>query len=415
MITILLVARPSATTTALRAELQATGVQIAGVCERASLVADAIRLAPDVLVCHDTMLDDPLLAALDTLQQHAPLPVVLATTDTDAERLDRALAAGVQEVVFGVPEAARLRPLLQLARARFRRQRALVEQLGDVTQRFEERKTVDRAKGVLMAVRRLSEDEAYTLMRTLAMQGGMRLGDLARQVIDGARAAADVNRSGLLRMLSQRIVKLQALATGRPPVAEARELLAQSVARVEAIVEALRSELSAATFGDLLESLLKAWTGVQSALARAPSATALKALDSAAEALLAQSETLTGALEHAGSAATLRVVNVAGRQRMLSQRVAKLALLGGTPEALAQACAEFESGLATLRASPLSTAEIRQGLAAAEAQWRALQGGVAAEAEPEGRRTLAAASEALLAELDALTGLYERSMQVLLG
>lgn len=415
MITILLVARPSAATNALRADLQATGIQVAGVCERTALVPDAIRLSPNVLVCHDTVLDDPLLAALDTLQQHAPLPVVLATTDTDAGRLDRALAAGVQEVVFGTPEAARLRPLLQLAQARFRRQRALVEQLGDVTQRFEERKIVDRAKGVLMAVRRLSEDEAYTLMRTLAMQGGMRLGDLARQVIDGARAAADVNRSGLLRMLSQRIVKLQALATGRPPVAEAQELLAQSVRRVEAIVEALRSELSAATFGDLLDALLKAWTGVQAALARAPSATALKALDGAAEALLAQSETLTGALEHAGSAATLRVVNVAGRQRMLSQRVAKLALLGGTPQALTQACAEFEHGLATLRASPLSTAEIRQGLTAAEAQWRALQGGVAAQAEPEGRHTLAAASEALLAELDALTGLYERSMQVLLG
>ena len=415
MTSALLLARPTPGAAALRNELLSAGIQVAGMCERASLVQDAIRLAPDVLVCHELPLDEPLLATLGILQQHAPLPVLLITQDNDAERLDRALAAGVQEVVFGTPDATRLRPLLQLARARFRRTRALMEQLDDVTQRFEERKIIDRAKGVLMAMRRLSEDEAYKLMRTLAMQGGLRLGELARQVMDGARAAADVNRSGQLRMLSQRIVKLQALLAAATPPESARTLLAQSVARVQEIVAGLRSELSAATFGDLIDSLAAAWAGVQAALARPAAPQALKALDSAAEALLAQSETLTAALEHAGSAATLRVVNVAGRQRMLSQRVAKLALLGEPAAAVAQTSAEFEQGLATLRSSPLSTAEIRDRLAQAEAQWHALRASLSDASRPAGRDALAAASEALLTELDALTGLYERSMQVLLG
>ena len=105
----------------------------------------------------------------------------------------------------------RLRSLIHLAMARFKQDQLLRDELTDVQHRFNERKLVDRAKGILMRVRNISEDEAYVVLRKAAMQSKLRIGQVAQQVIDAARYADAVNRAGQLRMLSQRLVKLYAL------------------------------------------------------------------------------------------------------------------------------------------------------------------------------------------------------------
>lgn len=410
MTTVLTLSRPGALP-ALAADLQAAGFHVLGATEQRSLVQDAIRLAPDLLVCHDKHPDAPLLQALAALQAHAPRAVLLFTDDPDAQAMEQALAAGVHGYVVGGYAAARLRPLVQLVLLRFRRERELAEQLSDVTQRFEERKLVDRAKGILMTMRQLPEDEAFKVLRGIAMQSGQRIGDVARQVIASAGAAADVNRSGQLRMLSQRIVKLQALRAHRTLADNAAALQRESIERLDALLAALSKDLSPATFGDLLAAQRTSWSQLQQALARDG---ALAEIDALAEQLLLQSDALTAALEAAGAAATLQVVNVAGRQRMLSQRAAKLALLGRA-EDLDTTCRQFEQALAQLHATPLSSAEIRASLAEVGSHWQRLRQGIDTVASARGRETLAASSEALLAELDRLTGLYERSLQVLVG
>ena len=416
MTSALILSRPGAGTPPLAADLEAAGFPVLGACERSSLVQDTIRLAPDLLVCHDAHPDDTLFGALEALQTHAPLPVLLFTSDGDASLIERAVAAGIHGYVVGGYAAARLRPLVALTLARFKRERELIARLGDVTQRFEERKLVDRAKGILMAMRQMPEDEAFKVLRGIAMQSGQRIGDVARHVIDSARDAADVNRSGQLRMLSQRIVKLQALRGLRPHAPAALALQRESVQRLDAVLAGLGKDLSAATFGDLLAAQGATWQQLQAALARDA---ALGDVDALAEQLLRQSDALTGALEAAGAAATLQVVNVAGRQRMLSQRAAKLALLGqagaAVGEDLARACREFEHALALLHATPLSSGEIRGTLDEVGSHWQRLRQGMDEVASPRGRETLAASSEALLEVLERLTGLYERSLQVLAG
>jgi AmiR/NasT family two-component response regulator len=411
----LILTRPGPTAPPLQADLAAAGIHVAGATTRSTLVQDTIRLAPTVLLCHEPQPDDALFEALEILQAHAPLPVILFTNDGDAGRLERALRAGVQEVVVNGYDAARLRSWLHLAQARFRLDRDLRERLEDVTQRFEERKLVDRAKGILMTMRQLPEDEAFKVLRGIAMQGGQRLGEVARLVIDSARRAGDVNRSGQLRMLSQRIVKLQAAAATNTRGIDSAALLQQSLARVEAIVGGLTADLSPATWGDLLDSLLAAWNELQAALAAGGGRAGLARLDAAAESLLQQSETLTAALERASATAPLHVVNLAGRERMLSQRLAKLALLGGDAAEIAATRTQFEQALVQLHAAPLSSNEIRATLAEVDTLWPRLTAALDSATRASGREALAVTSEALLAALEKLTGLYEGSMQVLLG
>ncbi len=412
-------------------DLLAAGIHVIGAVERGNLVQDVIRLAPDVLVCHDSGADAGLLDLLQTLQTHAPRPVLLFTQSADADAIARAVEIGVHAYVVQGYAANRLRPLVRLAQTRFAADQALREALSNVTERFEERKLVDRAKGLLMRARQMDEEAAFGVLRAAAMRGGQRIGEAARHVIDAARGAADINRAGQLRMLSQRLVKLAALRVLRTRADDGAAALAESSARADETVQGLARELSAATFGDLTGALTQAWASLQQALTGPMTAAAVLRADGLAEQMLEQSDLLTSALESAGGGSNgtggLRLVNVCGRQRMLSQRVAKhllLAALGpagaakSAHQAVHQAAArlardDYEKGVAYLQGLPLADRDIRAALAAAAAQWQLLLDGGAGAHQTAGREAVASASESLLALFDGLTGHYERSLQVL--
>src|SRR5258706_96076 len=121
-------------------------------------------------------------------------------------------------------------------------------------------KLVDRAKGILMRARQVSEDEAFKVLRMASMHSNQRVGQVSQQVIAAAGIAESVNRAGQLRMLSQRVVKLYALRVADPQRAAHGELLAQSVQRVDASLAALAKSLSKPTYGDLLDAVLGPWT-----------------------------------------------------------------------------------------------------------------------------------------------------------
>ncbi len=138
--------------------------------------------------------------------------------------------------------------------------------------------------------------------------------------------------------------------------------------------------------------------------------------------MLANADALVLALESSGLAQPVGVVNVAGRQRMLSQRMAKLALL--LPAAadaqalqaqLSQVAAAFEDGLRQLAAAPLSTPEIAAMREAGQEAWRELCAAVPLAGQAGGRMKLAGASEELLSVFDRLTQAYQDSVEVLLG
>ncbi len=409
----------------LAADLATVGIHVLGAATRSNLVRDAIRLAPDLIVGHALSPDDALFEACALLASTAPCAVTIFTSDPDAAKIERALRSGIHAYVVNGYGLNRLRSVLHLAQARFQSERALRGELAEVSQRFDERKLVDRAKGILMRARQVSEEEAFRVLRTASMHSNRRVGQVSQQVIAAAHYADAVNRAGKLRMLAQRLVKLCALRLAAPASAPDSALLADSIAQTDANIVALARSLSKATFGDLLEAVEAAWPPLRGLVAAANlPASQLVELDRLAEHLLRQADQLTRHLETAGLVTTLHVINVSGRQRMWSQRFAKQALLGllltGEPARRARddldaTVTAFEQAMDYLRTIPLSTREIRESLDAADAAWTALVQASKQVRSAAGLQALSESSEALLALFERLTDQYERSMQVLMG
>ena len=415
----------------LVADLESVGIEvIANTQDCSKLVQDVLTCAPDLIVCFDPLPGETLFRALELLGETAPRPVLLFTTDGNADNIARAMQAGVHAYVVNGYGPGRLRSLIHLAQARFARDQALYADIRDATDRLEERKVVERAKGILMRARQVSDDDAFQMLRTASMHTNQRMGQVSRHIIHSARFAEDLNRAGQLRMLSQRLVKLLALQLGGVQRGQVTERLKESKRQIESNISALGKSLSPATFGDLLGQVMHTWSRLRQALQHELRVDDLGPVDELAELLLHEAERLTDGLQNAGAAPPLQVLNMAGRQRMLSQRHAKYALLGalGGPAlaarhgaGIAESRAAIDAGLLYLNQIPLTSPEIRTTLQAAADGWHqlleAIRGSdnVAGAAQVASLERIAVSSEALLEVFEQLTALYETSMQMLAG
>lgn len=431
MTTVLLLQDDPSASLTLMEDLATAGLHVLGVTDDCgNLVHDAVRHAPDVVLVAPMRPADALLQALAALDEALPRPVLVFTGNDDPALMARALEAGVSAWVVNGYAAARLPALVQLAQARFLREQALRAQWRDAEQRLAERKAVERAKGILARARAVSDDDAFAMLRAASMHTNQRLEAVSRQVIASAQLAEAVNRAGQLRMLSQRMVKLYLLRLANPRTTAQDALLADSVARVGANLAWLDKAAPRLPPIDRSAQVAPIWAALEADLRERPSPARARAVDTGAEQLLQEAEQLTAALQAAGAVATLQVLNVAGRQRMLSQRFAKLALMSlldrdAAPDAHDAARVavqgDFERAMAYLNGLPLSTADIRSALVDATRDWQLLLAAAPQGQRPAGRDlrarldTVAQASEALLATFDHLTTQYERSMQMLMG
>jgi len=417
----------------LLADLEAAGIQVLGMAaDRNKLVQEVVRHAPDLVICEEVHPGDALFKATLAIADTAPCAILVFTNDADAGLMARAIESGVHAYVVNGYGAHRLRSLIHLAQARFRVDAAQRQALQDLATRLDERKLVDRAKGILMRTQQLSDDDAFQFLRTTSMHTNQRLGQVSQHIIHSARFAEDVNRCGQLRMLSQRLVKLHVLPLAGAQAAPCATLAQESVQRMDAHLAHLGKSLSQATYGDLLGQLVQIWSRLKRVLqgsgALASSVAALVSMDELAEQLLLGAERLTAQLENAGLAPPLRVLNTAGRQRMLSQRFAKYAamrmlgedtLLPGSEAGMAESREAFEQALTYLNSIPMSTPEIQSALQAAGIGWLEMRtlvkGGTSAPERTDRVQQLAVASENLLDVFEQLSSHYERSMQMLVG
>jgi len=286
--------------------------------------------------------------------------------------------------------------------------------------KLEERKWTERAKGLLMQARGIDEAAAFALLRNTAMQTQAKLPEVARGVVRTSELAEALERAGAQRMLSQRLVKLQALRQwprlAPPERREAQALLDASAERVAAnlarLAELLRNEL-----GDELAAVSAAWSQLDVALtARQPD---LARSDRAAQRLLDTSEALVARLSERAGQRPVGLLAQVTRLRLLSQRLAKEGLLaqlmpGHDASGLAAGLDEFIKAYDEVRAASLAGPGVQPAFAAVDEAWLLLLRGLRVE-QGDAVQRMHQGSERLLQALEGLIQVLQGSMQVILG
>jgi len=156
---------------------------IAEVDGAAALLRAVEEQRPDVVIIDTESPSRDTLEQLAVMGHAAPRPVVMFADQREPQAIRDAVGAGVTAYVVDEVSADKLAPIIEVALARFEEEARLRKRLADVEQRLAERKLIDRAKGLLMDKRGLSETEAYELLRRQAMRQGERIAEVARQLI----------------------------------------------------------------------------------------------------------------------------------------------------------------------------------------------------------------------------------------
>jgi response regulator NasT len=140
-------------------------------------------LKPDIVIIDMDSPDRDTLENICVVSRDEPRPVVMFTHDGDSEKIRAATLAGVSAYVVDGMSGERIRPILDAAVARFEQFQALKREFDDIEEKLADRKVIERAKGLLMKSRNLSEDDAYRALRKQAMESNARLADVSRQLI----------------------------------------------------------------------------------------------------------------------------------------------------------------------------------------------------------------------------------------
>ena len=171
----------------LRIGLLEHGYNIVAVLPADAYLPDRVaQIGPDMIIV------DAESNARDTLEhvvmatRDARRPIVMFTQDEDMSHIGAAIAAGVTAYVVAGLAPERVKPVLDVALARFRHEEGLKRELEDARAMLSERKTVDRAKGILMSRHGMSETEAYARLRKTAMDKGLKLAEVAQRILDVA-------------------------------------------------------------------------------------------------------------------------------------------------------------------------------------------------------------------------------------
>lgn len=176
----------------LRAAIIEEGLREAGITDIAlfnGLMAQMRKIVdadPDVIFIDLENPNRDVLEHMFQVSRAVSRPIAMFVDKSDAMMIEAAVDAGVSAYVVDGLKKERVKPILDMAISRFNAFSRLRDELSKTKQALEERKLVDRAKGLLMKLRGLGEEEAYALLRKTAMNEHRRIADVAQSLITAA-------------------------------------------------------------------------------------------------------------------------------------------------------------------------------------------------------------------------------------
>jgi response regulator NasT len=173
----------------IRAAILQEGLREAGftevvhISEMQSLLARIYAVDPDIILID---LENPSRDVLEQMFQVSRAvrrPIAMFVDQSDSASIQASVEAGVSAYIVDGLKKERIKPILDLCVSRFNAFAKLQEELERTKSQLEDRKIIERAKGILMKVKGLTEDEAYVLLRSTAMREKKKIGEIAQSII----------------------------------------------------------------------------------------------------------------------------------------------------------------------------------------------------------------------------------------
>lgn len=182
---------------ALRASIIEAGLHAAGHMN-VTIISDVLgvarqieRLMPDVIVISLENPNRDMLESMFQLSRSVRRPIAMFVDRSDQGMIEAAVEAGVSAYVVDGLRQERVKPILDMAISRFNAYSRMARELEEARSELENRKLVERAKGILMKSKKITEDEAYKLLRSTAMKQNRKIAEIAQSLVLAAGLLED--------------------------------------------------------------------------------------------------------------------------------------------------------------------------------------------------------------------------------
>jgi len=138
---------------------------------------------PDIILMDLESPDRDTLESMTVLNEHNPKPVIMFSDEDDNQIISKAVQAGVSAYIIDGLDPHKVKPIMDVAIARFREYQALKKELKQTRNQLADRKVIDKAKGVLMKTKNLDEEEAYHAMRKMAMDQSKSIAEISQNIL----------------------------------------------------------------------------------------------------------------------------------------------------------------------------------------------------------------------------------------
>lgn len=151
---------------------------------KSDIYSHAREYEPAMMIVDISSPEPILLEAISIVNRSRPVPIIMFVEESSDELIEDIVRSGVSAYVVDGYHRNRVRPIIELAIARFKEAQRLNKELREAKGALEDRKDIDRAKAMVMKQKHCDEETAYKLIRKMAMDKNIRIADVAKQILD---------------------------------------------------------------------------------------------------------------------------------------------------------------------------------------------------------------------------------------